>query len=518
MTPTLLPFLLLLVGGVAVSTEFPFEVQNIDDTAVRGLLTALHSDTLALQTEDGPLTLPLDQVAVIKSLLANPFIPIKQGAGAPLPKAASASPYGMLDGIYINGPASHPSMTPSGRAIKSLFENKENAESSVTTFPEQVILLELSEGSRMIAKEFTVKKKSGDSDGIAGRPIAQITLLSDVKIELPLPMLSSVRFAVKKYEDIFLVLRDWEQIGQRDATKGDRLVVGQPGSLDTHQGIVAEINADTVSFLVDGDTLPVPRRKIFGIFFHRATADTISSSAPPAAKIYCWDGSILRVHSLILRENGALFGALANGTECSVPLTDVGKIELTISGMLRLLDLTPILMQVPNPISWDAETKSHASLAVYQKFRENRLSRFLTGEPNDPNPLAQLFAGKPADFRDEKVVSKPIPSFVGVKLDHVFFERGVVLPANSEISFNLKEPFGELRAFIGVDDRLRPGDGNTLRLRIIGDNKILAEEIVRGVEPGRQIRVPLAGVHSLTFQVTGQGTTPIAIGDPKLLQ
>jgi len=83
-------------------------------------------------------------------------------------------------------------------------------------------------------------------------------------LSIPAAQVSSVRFGRTDRG----VIESWRELLGREI-KRDRLVILKGKTLDYLDGVVGSIDDKQIKFLLDGDEIPVPRARVYGIIFFR---------------------------------------------------------------------------------------------------------------------------------------------------------------------------------------------------------------------------------------------------------
>ena len=137
-------------------------------------------------------------------------------------------------------------------------------------------------------------------------------------VELPVHGVAAVRFQPLAAA----TAGEWTRL-LKMKTSGDLLVVAREGIVDYHQGTVRDVTDKTVEFDLDGEVVPVPRTKVFGLIYHAADQER--------AEPLCWitdaGGSRWAAQSLSLAGN--LQWTTVAGASASCPLDQVVQIDLS---------------------------------------------------------------------------------------------------------------------------------------------------------------------------------------------
>ena len=139
--------------------------------------------------------------------------------------------------------------------------------------------------------------------------------------------------------------QQWNTFLKRDSEKDNLVVAKRDGSgLDFLAGIVSNVTAESVEFLLDGDTIPVPAERVYGIVFGRQAGSKRDASGSDASiQLTSVVGDVFKVKTIVL-EADQLKTESSWGQMLSVPLKQLQKIDLS-SGRIRFLSDMPALAE-----------------------------------------------------------------------------------------------------------------------------------------------------------------------------
>ena len=407
-------------------TETFFEVIDDEENSHFGTITTLDRTHIVINTQGTPQTIPIDKLVKIRNLAPSPFAETSATTGSQNVVRPTITP--ALSGRSIND----------RRLADDIIRRLQtNAPSVRKTFPANVVVLELKDGSRLTASSFTVAKDQG---------VCRL-LEQDSDLMLPLSNISAVRFTVRGLSDAISPPADWQQLAVPNA-EGDRLVVGSPGAFDVYTGILGDISSETVSFTVDGDVLPVPRRRVFGLVLH--STPSAVAHLPPLGTVTLWTGTQAMISDIQLNAN-ELTLQTTTGLIVAVPLDMVSEIDFGETGATYLIDLD--------------RARSEFSLPFASEIRPEQLR------------LLQTF------YESRTKVSRE------VILDGTVYDRGMTLMGKTSLEYRLSKPFTALRAVVGIEDQFRPHAA--ARLQIFADSQILGTWELRGDAASQRIEVNL---------------------------
>jgi hypothetical protein len=340
-------FLLFFVPPV-LGAGIPFEVIDVDGESYVGNITELNSNSLRLDTGSENLTFSPSRVEVVQNLLSCPFLLSNKSTN----DKSQQFDKNVRGTIIINGqvmildewggamrnpnlPASRKrvSLPPFLQKLRDInaATNSQQTDQKIPQFPESVIVIELLDGSRLVATRFVVKEQKAicnlldhnytapekntdnktepknekekdkkDGDGIDVSVVGKVS----EEVVFPFERIYSVRFAVKSFSDIFEPSVEWLKYADESGTSGDRLVISKSGTFDSYSGIVSEVTQDSVVFSIDGEKLPIQRSKIYGMILHSPDREQVKRKAVSNGQITLWTGTQLMLDSFVLNVTG----------------------------------------------------------------------------------------------------------------------------------------------------------------------------------------------------------------------
>jgi hypothetical protein len=203
-------------------------------------------------------------------------------------------------------------------AMSSILEARLNVKGdSVPTSPHETVL---TDGSRI----------GTSSIALSGQKLT-ITAASTDAIEIPRSAVGNIRLA----ESPSSVDDQWTELLDRERRE-DWLVLRKQDKLDFVPGVISGINEQHVSLLLDGDTVPVPRAKVFGVILRQRQ----TGKADSTGIIELVSGDRLAVRSVVSK--GADFSLeLAAGPSIVVPMNSVRVFDFSAGKLTWLSSLKP---------------------------------------------------------------------------------------------------------------------------------------------------------------------------------
>ncbi|APZ96771.1 NPCBM/NEW2 domain-containing protein [Fuerstiella marisgermanici] len=308
------------------------------------------------------------------------------------------------------------------------------------------------------------------------------TALGEQQLKLPRATVRAVR--LQKLDDDWTP--QWDAFLQRKNNKDLLIVAKRDGSgLDFLAGVVSSIGAEEVRFLLDGDEIPVPRARVFGIVF--AEKDRKESGLSGNVSVKLRNGSVLVARTVSL-DNDQLTAESSWGQMLKLPVNGVEAIDFSSGRIHFLSDLEPLSEQYfgldPPGREWgplfqaDSDTRTGLS-------RQWKMSR--DAFPNSGRP--------PITLRGKK------------------YRKGVCIFPSAKVEYALDGRYSSLQAVVGVDDEVAfnqlPGKPPTVvELRVESDGEEVYKKLVTAPEDPVELKLNLKGVTTLAIIVDfGDGSS-----------
>ena len=452
--------ILFAICTLTSAAETYFEIIDDEENNIFGTVTALDTTQIVVDVQGMSQTIPLAKLVKIRNVASNPY----DGASS------------VTAGLQMPITASNSGTPPAARgandrrlAIILATSRQANEQAVKRTFPGSVVALELKDGSKLTASSFTAAKSQGTCR----------LLDQPDDVSLPLTDISAIRLTARSLLEVANPPADWLRLAVPNA-EGDRLVVGNPGTFDVYTGILGDINAETISFTVDGDVLPIPRRKVFGIVLHGGSASP--PRVPPLATVTLWSGTQGMVSDIRLNEN-ELTWKTTTGLTVAVPFDMVCEIDFGEKGIAYLTDFDRVRSAFSLPFESDIKPEP---LKLLQTFYEGQTKR--TRE---------------------------------MILDGVVYERGITLQGRTSLEYRLPKPFAVLKAVVGIEDQFRPYASASLQ--ILADSQVLGTWDLRGDSASQRLNLNLPQNCRLITIISeplphSDVSTILTIADPKLFE
>jgi hypothetical protein len=279
----------------------------------------------------------------------------------------------------------------------------------------------------------------------------------------------------------------WNTFQKRETDKDLLIVAKRDGSgLDFLAGVVSGIAADKIDFQLDGDAVPVPAARVYGVVFAKASD---AATGIGTIKLTSVQGDVISAKAIQVADDSVKIDT-AWRQILTLPLTQCQKIDLSGGRIQFLSDLEPIEEKF-------AGVDPEGSL--------------FTGLINDEQQT--LLFGPRRDSTMEKQ-SK-------IRLRGKEFTKGLCLHSKTEISWAIDKKFSSLDCLVGVDDEVAFNGKHSVALKISGDDQMLFEKTIATSDEPIPVRVPLEGISTLTIVVDyadGDSTCDwLDLADAKLL-
>jgi hypothetical protein len=342
--------------------------------------------------------------------------------------------------------------------------------------------IELIDGSKITGRSFQ-----------AAGSEATVELLAGGAVKIPTSAIRSVLLQPHSGAAEAVLAQQWDDIRSQPA-KDDVLVIRkktslpaeEPGgeektvlALDYLGGVLYDVTDTMVVFEYDGEKRNVRRDRVEGLIYYHGAGRELPE---PVARVADAAGDVWNAKSLALAE-GKLKLVAANGASRELPLDHVKEIDFSAGKVVYLSDLKPA------SVEWTPffDASSTPSAAVFYQPR-----------------FDQALGGHPLQIGDQT------------------FEKGVSMRSRTRITWRLPGAFRKLLAVAGIDYRADDNGGKSgdVQLVVLGDDKPLYDQRIKGDDGGVNLDIDLTGVKRLTVLVDYGGNIDIAdyfdLGDARV--
>ena len=261
----------------------------------------------------------------------------------------------------------------------------------------------------------------------------------------------------------------WNTFLKRETDKDLLIVAKRDGSgLDFLAGVVSAIGAEKTEFLLDGETVPVPAARVYGVVF-ASTEAAQPVNATSAARVTSDNGDQFSA-STVKFAGGSFEIETVWGQSLQAASALIRSIDLSSGRVQYLSDLEPL---------------------------EERL--------NGIDPEGSLLAGL-IDKEEEALLFGPrrdttMERTSRLRLRGREFSKGLCIHSRTEISWALDEKYTSLDCQVGIDDEVAFSGKHIVALKISGDGNVLFEKNISTTDDPLPLQLPLNGVSTLTILV-----------------
>lgn len=503
----------ILLHVVAAQAKQRFEFIGNDEEIALGDLVSLDAEKLVLKHDGSEKSILRDRLEAIRNCSENPYF---------MKDSIQVTTKGKLTRNERKRSERNISL-PRPQALAESVSNQSEAAAVLNwTFPESVCVLDLVDGSRLVATSLASEGQAVK----AGLLLSPSQSKETATQKLPLALIRRIRFNVKSLENVLSPSESWQKLSSGNNGRGDQLVVGQGEKLDLYHGALVSLTDETISFSVDGETLPVPRRKIFGLLLHQPAANGSVCDKPAkpvhSGSLSLWNGAQIVFQSLETDEQGKVQWTSLAGVSGFSALEEIDQIIFGQSDMIFLSELPFRVLRQTLPFRWNKAIDASSPTHFFETFRTNRMASGGKPKPADALGFPITTSAKTSgDKRLSMLFNQPIPDLDGIYFDGAVNTKGMMVPLGTALEWTLPEPYGSLRGFVGFDDRFRPK--GQARLQILSGSSLVYDQIIQGDEAVRQLEIDLPDdSRSLTVQIdfvdSLTDTIPLGIADFKLLK
>lgn len=316
-------------------------------------------------------------------------------------------------------------------------------------FPLEVLLFD---GSRVM----------GRSIEFGGRDFA-IQTAQDTPLDLTKTNVRGMRFHSADQEERIggeSYSANWEEL-LKQPILGDAIVLVREEDLTHQEVVITQIEGEAISIQLDDIQTDVNRNKLFGLLFYQRQERRLPSSLGTLKTV---DGSSWQLRDMKLQADHLEITSLA-GVRHRLPISQVESFDFAAGNILFLTEISPDRTQW-SPFIGSLLSSDELALIYAPRFNSS-------------------FSGAPLSLeRDGRLQT---------------FAKGIAAQAKTEIIYSLPEEFKQFRALIGLSPR---GSHNgSLKFSLVGDQRILAEEVLTEDTAPREVVVDVSQVRRLRIIV-----------------
>lgn len=342
-------------------------------------------------------------------------------------------------------------------------------------------------GAAPVDPQRLILRDGSEISGTAGSRTAKAVSLTSGglgTLEIPVEAVESIRLQA----DNPAFRTQWETFRKRETTKDLLIVAKRDGSgLDFLAGVVSSFNGEKLEFLLDGETVPVPLARVYGVVFGKA--DGAAPPAKPAGKVSLGTGDQLAVKEFTTSA-GHLQVITTWDQTIPVALDAVRQIDLSGGRLTYLSDLASLDEKF---LGADPENSLLAGLATDEQ--------------------QQLLFGPRRDITIQRQ-SK-------LRLRGREFSKGLCIHSKTEMSWALDQKYRSLECLAGIDDEVASNGTHAVQLIIKGDDKVLLDRMISSTDEPIPVQLSVEGVSTLRVTVDyGDGESIcdwLDLADAKLL-
>ena len=248
----------------------------------------------------------------------------------------------------------------------------------------------------------------------------------------------------------------WISMLQRNRSK-DLLVLPKKkkaGELDPTTGVIGKIGAESLTFVLGGDEIPVKRTRVYGVIYARKPV------APTGGFVVEASGD--RIAASDVKWNAAdsvLEVQAAGGRSMPVRRQYLSRVDCS-GGKIRYLDEM-------KPVFYDFASVLPDEL--YKKIFRYRVNETMDGQP--------------------------------LRLGGKTYSRGLWIHSKTTLRYSLDGEYSRFETVAGIDDDIPRRDKTKARLTIKADERVLFDEDVWITDKPRQLKLNIADAQTLEIVV-----------------
>jgi len=334
---------------------------------------------------------------------------------------------------------------------------------------------------------------AGDLQSVNAKEVISTSAIAD-QLVVPRPAVRAIRLLQENPE----WAEEWSAFLER--TNEDDLLIlkKRDGSgLDFYGGVISATTDDKVEFVLDGDTVPVPRSRIYGLVF---AVQKAKASNPVAVQLS--DASRVMATSLTLQDDTLRIETSWNQT-LTLPLSTLHGIDFSSGRFHYLSDLDPV-KETYRGIHPEGSLLEEL-LKADDVLGEEALN--LWRLQRDQLPMGPF---------------GPLP----LKLRGKVYRKGIWLFPSCRIDYALDGRYSRFQAIVGVDDDVafncsRGNNTSKVKLTLMNDGDEAWNELIEAPADPLKLNLDVTGVKTLSIDVDfGDGDSAcdfLDLADARLL-
>ena len=271
---------------------------------------------------------------------------------------------------------------------------------------------------------------------------------------------------------------EWRALLQRRDREDLLILKKRDGSgLDFYGGVISAASEDKIEFVLDGDTVPVPRSRVYGLAFAVTPPKTNGTVA-----LQLSDGSEIITQSLAM-DGGPLKIETSWNQTIMVPLATVHSIDFSSGRFHYLSDLDPVR---------ETYSGTHPEGSL--------LEELLKGDDVLGEEALKLWRL----HRDTIPMGPfgPLP----LTLRGRIYKKGVWLFPQCRIDYALDGQYSAFQTIAGVDDEVafncsKPDSPSKVQLTILTDGNEAWKQLIEAPADPVTINVEVSGIRTLSILV-----------------
>ncbi len=291
---------------------------------------------------------------------------------------------------------------------------------------------------------------------------------------------------------------DWKSFLQRDNQDDLLILKKRDGSgLDFYGGVIGATSEDNVSFVLDGDTVPVPRTRIYGLVFAADESDSIGTTT-----VQLSDGSEIIAQRLMMDGDSVKVETSWNQT-LRILLSAIHSVDFSKGRFHYLSDLDPV--------------------------EETYLGTHPKGSPLEELLKADDVLGKEAlklwKLHRDKIPMGPFGP-LPLTLRGKVYKKGVWLFPRCRIDYALDGQYSTFQTLAGVDDEVAfncstPNNPSKVLLTILADGDEVWKQLIEAPADPVSINLDVKKIRTMSVLVDfGDGDSAcdfLDLADARLL-